>query len=148
MSNDGLSDTRLRNRLFTYAVLAAGMTAICGCGDYGTELPNNYRLVRTNAYSVQIFYPRDMQDPEKSGLAVPPKIVAIGCHENIVCGIVEAAPNSENADSSVPGHFILDTNTGDVFLGMDQPAYLEKLASLGIQHAPRLSRNLRPFRCK
>ena len=121
---------------------------LTGCGDYQIDLPNGYRLARTNAPSIQIFTPRTPKRlSDFVGVVVPPKIVAIGCVGDIVYGIVEASPGSDKAARTVPGYFVLDTGTGDVTLGLDKAGYLEKLNKLGVTDAPALTRNIRSFRC-
>ena len=147
----------------TAVLLASSALLISGCGDYETKLPNGYRLVRTNASSIQIFEPsdagyrsspayrrRDTVDGNATfhnSIVVPPKIVAIGCVGDIVYGIVETSPDSENATLTVPGYFVLDTRTGDVALGLDKEGHLEKLKKLGVKDAPVLTRDIRSFRC-
>jgi hypothetical protein len=144
-------------------ILAGMLTLLSGCGDYQVDLPNGYRLVRTNASSIQIFEPQSMEYRNSpayhkrdtvrgnstfhDSIFVPPKIVAIGCVGDIVYGIVEASPSSENAALTVPGYFVLDTRAGDVTLGLDKAGYLKKLKTLGVTEVPALTRHIRFFRC-
>ena len=124
------------------------LTLLSGCGDYQIDLPNGYRLVRTNASSIQIFSPPTVKRlGDHTGIVVPPKIVAIACVGDVVCGIVESSPDSENAALTVPGYFVLDTRTGDVTLGLNKEKQLEQLKKLGVTETPSLTRNIRSFRC-
>lgn len=132
-------------RLVTFVPMLIFLT---GCWDYHVDLPNGYRLVRTNASSIQIFTPSTPKRlSDFVGIVVPPKIVAIGCVGDIVYGIVEASPSSENAALTVPGYFVLDTRAGDVTLGLDKEGHLEKLKKLGVTDAPALTQDIRSFRC-
>ena len=147
----------------TVVLLASSSLLLSGCGDYETKLPNGYRLVRTNASSIQIFEPLDAgyrSSPAyrrrdtvngnatfHDSIVVPPKIVAIGCVGDIVYGIVETSPDSENATLTVPGYFVLDTRTGDVALGLNKESHLKRLNKLGIAHVAPLIRDIRSFRC-
>jgi hypothetical protein len=142
-----------RNRLIAGVasrpfLLAVVTLFLSGCGgDYAVDLPNGYRLVRTNASSIQIFWPENFSGHAYSGLAVPPKIVAIGSTEKLVYGIVETSPHSENAHLTVPGYFVLDTSNGNAVLGLDEQGFKEKLKQLGIASTPSLTSNIRGFRC-
>lgn len=151
--------TAVRAVLLTVATLL-----LSGCGgDYEIALPNGYRLICTNAHSVQIFEPSSLEYRNSStyekrtirdgstvyheSIVVPPKIVAIGSTGEFVHGIVESSPHSESARLTVPGYFVLDTGGGEVVLGLDEQGFKVRLKKLGVTSTPSLSRDIRGFRC-
>jgi hypothetical protein len=137
------------------------LSFLAGCGDYAIDLPNGYRLVRTNSDNILIFEPdtedyrnstaysrRTIHDGDRTyhdSVVVPSKIVAIGSKDELVYGIVEISPHPEGMEPTEPGYFVLDTHTGDGVLGMGEKAFQEKLKELGIVGTPSLTTNIRWF---
>jgi hypothetical protein len=121
---------------FKYSVVLVSFLPLllAGCqNDYQRSLPNGYRLVRTNAYTIAIFPPKGQYlDYFQEGIAVPPKIVEYGVDHAIVFGRIELAPLSELDYMSTPGYFILDTRTPSVKLGMGIAEWTEVLKTYGI----------------
>ena len=114
--------------------------ALCGCtnGDYEKELPNGYRLIRTNANTVAIWSP----EPH-SNVVVPAKIVAIGVHGDIVFGCVTFDPYSDpvypgGQPENASGYFILETKTGNTALRMKKESWVDALAKRGIGAEPKM----------
>ena len=93
-------------------------------GDFAFDLPNGYRCIRTNAVTVMIWTAKG----PKSSLVVPPNIVKIGIQGDFVFGKVEESPESELADRSEPGYFILNTRTQWSLLGLPEEKWRRVLA--------------------
>ena len=120
---------------------------VSGCGDYSIDLPNGYRIERTNASTIMIFGSSGVkQESNRYRFVVPPKITAIGCSVDIVYGIIEESPKADIVGETIPGYFILNTGTGDIKLGLNEIDFRFELKSLGIKDMPPLTRNIRWFK--
>jgi len=109
-----------------------------GWNDYDTELRRGYRLVRTNAEEITIYR-------ENTGFVVPPRIVALNIHGDIIFGEAERPRKQLLPDWSVPGFFILNTKTESVQIGLDEQAWLNALKPLGFTEPPLLRKPSRFF---
>jgi hypothetical protein len=107
-----------------------------GWNDYDTELCRGYRLVRTDADNVMIF--RD-----QTGVVITPRLVGLNIYGHVILGEVEKCPRADLA--SVPGFFILDTETGSVQIGLDEQTWLKTLRAMGVGEPPPLKEPSRFF---
>ena len=136
--------------------LAAVFFLSSGCfiqSDYDVPLPNGYLLVSCNEYDIVIACPKELDGT----IVVPPLIVAIGVHGDIVFGKVEDshAPwlleegeraKTERADQEkARGFFLINTKTHAVQLGLTTHAWIEALKDLGICDEPTLKKPSRAF---
>jgi len=110
-----------------------------GWNDYDTELCGGYRLVRNNADDINIF-------KDGPGFVIPPKVAALNVQARIIFGRVERSPDADLA--SVPGFFILNTETDSVQTGLDEQTWLTSLRALGVSKDPALKRPSRFFMLK
>ena len=107
-----------------------------GWNDYEVDLGAGYKLLRTNSPTITI--------SQKDGACVvPPKIVGLNIRKDIILGKAESSPLADFA--SVPGFFILNTNTESVQIGLDEQTWLNALRSMGFTEPPPLRRPSRFF---
>lgn len=111
-----------------------------GWNDYNIKVRRGYRLVRTNADSIMI-YRQDYR------FVVPPKIVGLNVHGDIIFGKVESSPDADLP--SVPGFFVLNTKKSQsVRIGLDKHTWLSLLKGYGISEEPALKKPSRFFMIK
>jgi hypothetical protein len=128
--------TYVKSRIILHIVSLGIIFGMSGCGspDYETPLPNGYRLVRTNAYTVFIFPPESVKQLKYRGTwAVGPKIVALNANNNIIFGKVDHSPNADPGPTT-PGYFILDTTKHEAVLGLNEADWTKKLNEYGISN--------------
>ena len=78
-------------------VVFSCMLTTCGLGcsgDYAHELPNGYKLVRTNANTIAVF-------AKGGGIPIPPKIIEYNIADHYVYGSTINSPDSELALSLI-----------------------------------------------
>ena len=105
------------------------------CGDYSIRLPGNYFLVRVYAGAALI---TDSQHV----VVVNANIDSYKVVDGLVVGHVtrEDYFSKEEKEVCRPGHFIMNTKTGDIKQGLDKKTWLDLLRSLGINGEPNLSK--------
>jgi hypothetical protein len=123
------------------------VTMLTGCGgcDYSVDLPNGYRLVRTNSPTIMIFAP-DSAPEWLHGLVVPAKITGLNDTNGIVYGRVEQSPDSDMGLTQTPGYFVLDTKTNGVWLGLGEENWRGILKDRGVERPRALVRPSRFYR--
>jgi hypothetical protein len=110
------------------------LTALA-CGDYSVELPNEYELVRFNAFESGIVMP-------DGTLVVEPTIDEYAVVGDMVLGHAEiprSLPNQEAPLRTVSGYFFLDTATGQLRDGLERTAWVSELEGKGITDLPELA---------
>jgi hypothetical protein len=123
-------------------------------GDYAVDLPNGYSLVRSNSSDIAIFGPPELY----SSRVVPPLIVSIGVHENLVFGKVgdsqdlwlrgqdDLAKAEKAEQEKARGYFLLNTKTHAVKRGLIKEGWLDALKEQGVDSEPALKKPNRGFR--
>lgn len=114
------------------AFLVIAATAV-GCGDYAVRLPGGYELTRVYAGAVLI------ARPDHEGLAVNANIDRYAVVGHLVVGHVSLAKHEFERSLSKPGYFVLDTNNGDVKVGMDLESWRLELREMGVSPEPPLA---------
>jgi hypothetical protein len=124
------------------------LTVLPGCGgcDYSVDLPNGYRLIRTNAATVVIYPPEDVRLKKFHGEAVPARITGLNDTNGIVYGRVEQSPDSDTGVTQTPGYFILDTKLNVVWLGLDEKEWRRILKENGVEQPQALVQPSRSYR--
>jgi hypothetical protein len=106
---------------------------LSGCTDFKIELPNGYILFRANATEIYIIDPNRLVDR----IVVEPHIEKYNVIDKVVVGYAVLA-KGEMKEYSIPGYFILETETGTVTQGLSKDAWVKKLKELGINSEPKL----------
>ena len=128
---------------YHFLLLAFVVLSISGCnGDYETSLPNGYKLFRTNSSTKVILAPTGKQHPSHCapGLAVAAKVNGMAIVGKWVVGVVVTSPTSEVVNCEAPGYFILNTETGEVWLRLTEAKWRARLKTEGINENLNLSR--------
>jgi hypothetical protein len=105
-----------------------------GCSDYSRSLPHGYTLEKTNNSTIFILGPEEDFPRE---VVVPARVSALAVDGAWVAGWVEEEPEATLDVESAPGYFLLNTESGDVALGLSHEAWSARLTKLGLP-TPRL----------
>ena len=113
-------------------------TILCSClpVDYEGDLPNGYKLGKSNSLSLGVFSMKN-----RSGFSEE-YITKMNIKGNIVFGKIDLVPPNLQrlvvGEKRHPGYFILDTKTGLSQLGLERQKWLEELKKVGISEEPTL----------
>lgn len=98
----------------------------------GAPLPGGYAIFFAGGDDVGLVR------PPKGEILVGPKLVRIGNSGALIFGEVQAKAARSNAESEIPGFFILDSATGAIERGLSREDWLKKLQKTGLQGEPEL----------
>jgi len=117
--------------------------------DYVVELPNGYRLARTESHDISIAAPEGCYD--LPGQPVPPEIIRLNVEGDVVFGQIRRNPELRyigefEVPALIDGNFIFDTTTGKLEIGLDRESWLAALKQHGIDKDPSLEKPSRFFR--
>lgn len=112
------------------------ITALVGCWDYSTKLPNGYRLVRLNSNEIAVVLPNN-------GILIDPDVREYSIVGDVIvgfAGVPKSLPQQPAPPRKEAGYFIVNTESGEMWDSLPKEAWLERLRLLGIQGEPELKR--------
>jgi hypothetical protein len=96
----------------------------------GDPLPGGYAIFFAGGDDVSLVR------PPRGDILVGPELVQIGNSATLIFGQVQAKATRSNAESEIPGFFILDSTTGAIERGLSREDWLQKLQKAGVQGEP------------
>lgn len=113
--------------------LAVVYSLLSGCGDYSVHLPGGYFLVQVYPGAVLI-------DHVDRPIAIDANVDGYKVYGKLVVGHVSTPKPPPEYPDSIPGYFILNTETHEVNQGLEKQVWLNSLRILGITSEPSLSK--------
>lgn len=113
--------------LFVVSLLSLLFLTACRKGD---PLPGGYAIFFAGGDDVSLVR------PPNGDIFVGPKLIQIGNSGTLIFGNVQAKATRSNAESEIPGFFILDSTTGAIERGLSREDWLKKLQKAGLQGEP------------
>lgn len=106
-----------------------------GCGEYEVALPNGYELVRLGPNEIVIVLPH-------IGIIISPTVREYVVLSDVVTGYAEPPPASvagASEEAVAEGYFVIDTASGEKWVGLERAEWLERLREVGISGEPKLN---------
>ena len=110
-------------------------------GEFSTSLVGGYAVNGFNSQTIVIVPPEKFRfEPSNCAgtIAIAAKVQKYAECGQFIVGVVESAPRSELFDEQRVGHFIIDTETGKVYAGLDQESWEGLLRERGLPNNPHM----------